>query len=93
MRPNVLLITADEHRFDVLGCNGNPVVKTPHLDRLAREGINFQNHTCSAPLCTPARASILTGQYPRTHGARQVGYTLDKNKSGLAHWLQMRAFR
>ena len=80
---NILLITTDEQRFDTLGCNNNPHIKTPNLDRLASEGINFINHTCSSPICTPSRASILTGQYCRTHGAWDVGYTLDNNPDGL----------
>ena len=86
-RPNILLITADEQRFDAVRCNGNPRVTTPNLDRLATEGVNFTGHTTSCPFCTPARASILTGQYARTHGAWQVGVTLDTNARGLSHWL------
>jgi arylsulfatase A-like enzyme len=93
MSSNILLITSDEHRFDALGCNSSPYVNTPHLDKLAREGLNFQNHTCSAPVCTPARASILTGQYSRTHGAWHVGYMLNQNKPGLAHWLSKEGYR
>jgi arylsulfatase A-like enzyme len=85
--PNVLLITTDEQRFDALGCNGNDHVITPNLDRLAAGGVNFTAHTTSCPLCTPARASILTGQYARTHGAWTVGVTLDSNARGLSHWL------
>jgi arylsulfatase A-like enzyme len=93
MRHNILLITSDEHRFDAVGCNGNPIMKTPNLDNLANEGLNFQNHTCSAPVCTPARASILTGQYSSTHGAWHVGHTLDRNKPGLAHLLSKEGYR
>lgn len=86
-KTNILLITTDEQRFDTLGCNNNSYIKTPNLDRLATEGINFINHTCSSPICTPSRASILTGQYCRTHGAWDVGYTLGKNPDGLAERL------
>ncbi len=88
---NLLMITTDEQRFDTLGCNNNPYIKTPNLDRLAKEGINFINHTCSSPICTPSRASILTGQYCRTHGAWDVGYTL-KHPKGLAGWLSKNGY-
>ena len=91
-KTNILLITTDEQRFDTLGCNNNSYIKTPNLDRLATEGINFINHTCSSPICTPSRASILTGQYCRTHGAWDVGYTLDKEPIGLAGWLSEKGY-
>lgn len=58
--PNILLITADQHNADVLGCYGNPVVKTPHLDELAQQGTCFSRATTPCPLCTPARSSIFT---------------------------------
>lgn len=84
---NVLLITADQHRRDALGCNGNPHISTPHLDRLAAEGANLVGHTTSSPTCTPARSSILTGRYARSHGAWAVGTTLPPETGGLAQWL------
>ncbi len=84
---NVLLILTDEHRFDCTGFNGHRYVRTPHLDRLAASAVNYRRHTCSTPLCTPARASLLTGQYPRTHGAVSVGYVLDPQTPTLATWL------
>jgi arylsulfatase A-like enzyme len=86
-RPNVLLILTDEHRFDAVGFNGNRIVQTPHLDALARQSVNFTAHTTSMPVCTPARASMLTGQYSRTHGAYHVGYTLPPATPTLATWL------
>ena len=86
-RPNVLLITTDEQRFDAAGFNGNRHIKTPNLDALAEDSVVLSNHTCSSPICTPARASILTGLYPYSHGAWHVGYKLDESIGGLAHWL------
>jgi len=75
---NVLLITSDQQRWDALGSE-NPVLKTPALDRLAREGILFQRaYTCN-PVCTPARASILTGHYPSRHGAYTIGTCLPED--------------
>ncbi len=61
-RPNFLLLMSDNHSWNHLGCYGDPVVKTPNIDKLARQGIRFTNAFCSAPSCTPARASMLTGQ-------------------------------
>ena len=67
-RPNILFICTDQHRFDLLGAAGNPHVKTPHLDRLAGEGVLFEQCYTPNPVCAPTRASILTGRYPRAHG-------------------------
>lgn len=65
---NILFIISDEHRFDVLGHRGNPYVETPNIDRLAREGVRFDNHYCQHPLCVPSRMSLITSQYPYMHG-------------------------
>jgi choline-sulfatase len=67
-QPNLLVIMADQHRADVMGCSGDPVVRTPNIDRLAAEGVRFSRTTCQGPLCMPARASYLTGRYVRDHG-------------------------
>jgi N-acetylglucosamine-6-sulfatase len=67
-RPNILLVVVDDLRADDLGVAGHPFVKTPHADRLAREGARFLNAFATTPLCSPSRASILTGQYTRHHG-------------------------
>ncbi len=61
-RPNVLLLMSDNHSWNHLGCYGDPVVKTPNIDHLAQQGVRFTNAFCAAPSCTPARASMLTGQ-------------------------------
>jgi choline-sulfatase len=75
-RPNVLWICTDQQRFDTLGCYGNPFVRTPHLDRLASEGALFERCYSQSPVCTPSRASFLTGRYPRTTRARQNGQNI-----------------
>lgn len=67
MQPGFLLITTDQHRTDGLGCYGNPFVSTPHLDRLAAEGVRLERAYATNPLCMPSRASILTGCWPRAH--------------------------
>ncbi|MEZ5412784.1 MAG: sulfatase-like hydrolase/transferase [Opitutaceae bacterium] len=76
MRPNILLITSDQHRFDHLGCMGTPGFVTPNLDRMAREGVHFNRAYTPCPICTPTRVSLLTGQYPSRHGAYSIGVTL-----------------
>ena len=67
-RPNVVFILTDDQRSDALGCMAHPHLKTPHIDRLANEGILFKNHFCTTSLCSPSRASILGGLYAHTHG-------------------------
>lgn len=69
VRPrNIIFILADDHRYDFMGFTGKvPGLKTPNLDRLAREGAHVQNAFVSTALCSPSRASILTGQYAHTH--------------------------
>lgn len=66
-QPNILFIMADQHRFDCLGAYGNRDIQTPHLDRLAQDGVTYDNHFCNAPVCTPSRYSSLTGLYPHQH--------------------------
>ena len=61
---NVLFITADQWRGDCLSALGHPCVKTPNLDRLVAEGVCMQQHYSGSPICSPARAALLTGQYP-----------------------------
>jgi arylsulfatase len=65
-RPNILWYCADQQRWDTIGALGNPHVRTPTLDRLVREGVAFTHAYCQAPICTPSRASFLTGKYPST---------------------------
>ena len=72
-RPNLLLIVADQFRGDCLGADGNRAVRTPHLDRLAAEGVRFRCAYSSTPTCTPARAGLLTGMSPWRHG--MLGYS------------------
>jgi arylsulfatase A-like enzyme len=66
--PNILLILVDDLRFDEFGAGGHPYMKTPHIDRIAREGALFERAFHTTPICSPNRASILTGQYASRHG-------------------------
>ncbi len=65
----IILIQSDQHRADCLGVSGHSIVKTPHLDRLASEGIIFREAYCPSPVCVPARTSLLCGRWPLQHGA------------------------
>ena len=67
-RPNVLVILCDDLRWDALGCMGHPHLKTPQIDKLAGEGMLLKNAFCTTSLCSPSRASILSGQYAHAHG-------------------------
>lgn len=66
-RPNVVFVITDDQRHDLLGLAGHPVAKTPHIDRIGREGVWCRNFFTVTPLCSPSRASFLTGLYPHTH--------------------------
>jgi arylsulfatase A-like enzyme len=74
-RPNILLIHSDQHRFDCVGINGHQQIKTPNLDRLANEGVNFTQAYTPTPICSPARASLVTGQWPTQHGCVNISHT------------------
>jgi N-acetylglucosamine-6-sulfatase len=67
-RPNFLVILIDDLRYDEFGAGGHPYMKTPHVDRIAHEGAVFERAFHTTPLCSPNRASILTGQYASRHG-------------------------
>jgi arylsulfatase A-like enzyme len=77
-QPNILLITSDQQHFNTLGF-ANPRIKTPNLDRLARRGMNFTRAYTNSPVCTPSRATIITGQYPAWHGAWTIGVKLSED--------------
>jgi arylsulfatase A-like enzyme len=82
-RPNILLFMSDNQPADLLGCYGNDEVHTPHLDGLAARGVRFSNAYCVNAMCSPCRASVLTGLMPSQHGIHQW---LDG--SLMQHWPQ-----
>ncbi len=89
----VLVIHADQHRFDCLGCMGNPDVRTPHLDALAHDGVLFHTSFCTWPVCTPSRYSLLSGQYVVQHRGRGNGATLAPGTPTFARILQSAGYR
>ncbi len=69
MRPNILWICTDQQRYDTIGALNNPHLRTPNIDRLVATGVSFERAYCQSPICTPSRASFLTGMYPSSvHG-------------------------
>ena len=82
-RPNVLFILCDDLRPDALGCFGSKHVKTPRIDALAAGGVRFANAFCTTSLCSPSRASILTGLYAHAHGVRN---NFTELPARLPHW-------
>jgi N-acetylglucosamine-6-sulfatase len=81
-RPNIVFVITDDQRWDCLSIMGHPFLKTPNIDRIGREGAVFKNFFVTLPLCSPSRASILTGQY-----AHKNGVVDNRDHSALSHQL------
>jgi arylsulfatase A-like enzyme len=81
-RPNLIVLLADDQRWDAIGAAGNPVIQTPNLDALAHAGVYFKNAYVTSPICMISRASIFTGQYARRHEI--VDFPTDLSSSALA---------
>jgi choline-sulfatase len=91
--PNILFIMTDQLRYDCLGANSNPIIKTPNLDRLAQQSANFSHTFVQAPICTPSRACFFTGRYAHAHKNR-VNYTeLNDSETLLPNYLQEAGYR
>ena len=84
MRPNVLFITLDQFRGDSLSCAGHPVVRTPHLDELAANGVRFARHFAQAAPCAPGRAALYTGTYQMNNRVVANGTPLDDRFDNVA---------
>lgn len=92
-RPNILILLADQWRAQAVGYAGDPNVKTPNLDRLAATGANFQNMVSSMPVCTPFKASLITGQRPLTTGVFMNDVLLDTNATTIAKVLDKNGYK
>ena len=80
-RPNILFILSDDQGPWAMSCAGNREIRTPNLDRLAKTGVRFDSFFCASPVCSPARASIVTGRIPSAHGVHdwlRTGNTIAK---------------
>ena len=84
MGRNILFITTDQQRYDALGCNGGKIAQTPVADRLASGGINYRRAHNQNVVCMPARSTMITGQYVRTHGVVANGVALPPDAPSVA---------
>ncbi len=91
-KPNVVLVFIDDMGWGDFSCFGNQAAKTPHIDRLAKEGIRFEQFYVNSPICSPSRTAISTGQYPQRW--RITSYLSNRkhnNQRGMAQWLDPKA--
>ena len=92
-RPNFLLIMTDQHRADHLGCYGNRILQTPHIDGLAARGVAFDRFYVASPICMPNRATLMTGRMPSVHGVRHNGIPLSLRATTFAELLRVAGYR
>ncbi len=93
MGRKILFITTDQQRYDALGCNGGTIARTPVVDRLAAAGVNFRRAHNQNVVCMPARSTMLTGQYVRTHGVLANGVALPPDAPSVAAHLHEHGYR
>ncbi|MBI3969952.1 MAG: sulfatase-like hydrolase/transferase [Chloroflexi bacterium] len=89
---SILFIWTDQQRPDTIGAYGNPKIQTPHVDRLAAGGILFEQAYCTQPVCSPSRASVLTGLYPHTHRVLQNNIPLPQDVPTIAELIRDRGY-
>jgi uncharacterized sulfatase len=91
-RPNIILVFIDDMGWGDFSCFGNEAAKTPHIDRLAKEGLRFDQFYVNSPICSPSRVAISTGQYPQKWKITSYLSNRDhNNKRGMAQWLDPKA--
>ncbi len=84
-RPNIVFVISDDQGYWSLGCSGNQEIISPNIDRLAAQGMRFDNFFCASPVCSPARASLLTGTIPSQHGVHDWLRDDDERQSALEY--------
>ncbi|UCD53281.1 MAG: sulfatase [Phycisphaerales bacterium] len=92
-RPNILLVFTDQQVWRAMSCAGNPHLSTPAMDRLAAEGVHFERAYCTAPVCGPARASLLTGRMPHETGVEWNGQSLQPDILHMGHLFRRQGYR
>lgn len=92
-RPNFLIFVTDQMQAATLGCNGHPMVRTPHLDALAADGVTFRRAYCNNPVCMPSRATMITGLTPRQHGCLTNGISLPESAPTITQALTDAGYR
>ena len=92
-RPNILLLFTDQQRADTIAAAGNPTIKTPNLDRLAREGVLFSSAYTPSPVCVPARCSLIHGLYPHRTGCADNGDPMPEDRLSIMELLTQAGYR
>lgn len=92
-RPNIVLVMADDQGWGEVGYQGHPVLKTPHLDALAEAGLRFDRFYAGAPVCSPTRATVLTGRTNNRTGVESHGFALRLQEKTLAHALRAAGYK
>jgi arylsulfatase A-like enzyme len=91
-RPNIIVVFIDDMGWGDFSCFGNKDAKTPHVDRLAAEGIRFEQFYVNSPICSPSRCALTTGQYPqRWNITSYLNNRADNARRGVANWLEVKA--
>ena len=91
--PHILIIMPDQLRADTMGCAGHPAVRTPNIDRIARQGMRFTNAITPSPVCMPARASFISGQFPHQHHVWYNGGSIHADEETFFQHLQRAGYR
>jgi arylsulfatase A-like enzyme len=92
-RRKILFVTTDQQRYDTLGCNGGDLARTPVIDALATQGIRYERAVAQSVVCMPSRSTMLTGQYPSTHGVWMNGVPLPQEAPSVAELLHEAGYR
>lgn len=92
-RPNIVFIMADDHASHAISAYGSRINKTPHIDRIAAEGMRLNNCFCTNSICTPSRAAILTGQYSHKNGVYTLNDKIDGSRDNVAKELQQAGYQ
>jgi hypothetical protein len=90
---NVIFILADDHRYDAMGFMGHPFLETPHMDAIARNGVHLKNAFVTTSLCSPSRASILTGLYTHKHRVIDNNRLVPEGTKFFPEWLQKAGYQ
>ncbi len=91
-RPNIIFLLTDDQRWDTLGCMGNPIIYTPNMDGMAKNGVLFKNAFVTTSICASSRASILSGQYVRRHGINNFSTSFSEEALAQTYPLLLRQF-
>src|SRR5690625_2145511 len=92
-RPNIIFIMSDDHAAHAMSCYDSKINETPHLDRIANEGMRFDNCFCTNSICAPSRAAILTGMYNHKNGVKTLGDTFDSRQPTVQKMMKEKGYQ